>query len=239
MSGTHLKNVALKQSDGVDDIMRVKAEQQRWLDHEQYAGYSDSYLKQTARFKPQYEIFNNIQGSGAGNPVKMVDQVCAIVFDIYGEAADVLEELEANPLHPQFAAMLETAKNRRIALEKKIDEIYAEAHPTIKTLYDSMLVRRWQTLEDWIKLVEKKRGECINKLSPAWIEEVEKMKGVAEQFKGRLKHLGTAMESNPVAFLEGSGFNEEEMALIVRRKRFFRKQSELGMNIGRGDYSPH
>lgn len=240
MSGDNVSkhNKKIAQSDGVDDIMRVKAEQQRWLDHEQYQGYSDTYLKPTAKFKPLYEIPGN-RGSGFGSPLNAIDEICNIVYSIYGEAADVLEELEANPLHPQFKEMLETARNRRVALEKKIDEIYEGAHPTIKTMYDSMLVKRWQTLEDWIKLVEKKRENTLRKVSPEWIEEIEKQKGIAEQFKSRLKHLGTAMEDNPVAFLEGSGFNEEEMALIERRKKFFTKQKTFGAAIGYNDFSPH
>lgn len=239
ISNNNLHQPVIKQSDGVDDLTRVKAEQQRWLDQEQYVGYSDTYLKQTARFKPQYEIFNNIKGSGLGNPLRAVNEICEIVYAIYGEAADILEELEQNPLHPEFADMLATAKARRVALEKKIDEIYAEAHPTVKTLYDSMLVRRWQTLEDWIALCERKRADTINRLTPEWIEEMEKRRGIADQFKGRLKHLGTAMEANPVAFLAGSGFSEDEMAMIERRKKFFRKQTSMGLKMGQGDYSPH
>jgi hypothetical protein len=233
---TNLHQNSIKQSDGVDDVVRVKAEQQRWLDVEQWSGYSDSYLKQNARFRPQYEV----PGSSAqAAETNWIQEISEIVYDIYGEAADILEELESNPLHPQFKEMLETARTRRKHLEQKLDEIYAGAHPTIKTMYDAMLVRRWQTLEDWMELVQRNRQETINKLTPEWIEELEKRKGIAEEFKTKLKHLGMAMEASPVAFLEGSGFSEEEMAMIERRKRFFRRSTEFGKAINQGDYNPH
>jgi hypothetical protein len=236
ISGNNLNKPSVKQSDGVDDIVRVKAEQQRWLDVEQWSGYSDTYLSQNARFRPQYEIAGN---PGTSFSIKVIEEICIIVYEIYGEAADILEELESNPLHPNFKEMLETAKSRRKKLEQKLDEMYAGAHPTVKTLYDAMLVKRWQTLEDWMELVQRNRQETINKLTPEWIEELEKRKGIAEEFKTRLKHLGMAMEASPVAFLEGSGFNEEEMVMIQRRKQFFRKATDFGKSIAFTDHNPH
>lgn len=236
LGNQHMKHVDVKQHDGVDDIIRVKGEQQKWLNHEQYSGYSDSYLKRQMSYTPQYEYFNDKPVTRAN---AFILEICDIVYNIYGEAADALEEAEANPLHPNFAMLVETATKKRKEMEGEIDRLYATAHPTVKTMYDAMLVRRWQTLEDWIALVQKKREEALSRLSPEWIEEIEKRKGIAHEYRMRLKHLGTAMESNPVAFLENSGFTEKELALIERRKRFFRRTENFGANIDAGDVNPH
>lgn len=232
-----LHETSVKQHDGVDDIIRVKAEQQRWLDHEQFSGYSDTYLKTHMRYTPQYEYFGGT--SATTRPNKVLALITEICFSIYGDAADTLELLESDPLRADFAEKLEHAKGARRRLEDKIDAIYAEAHPTVKTMYDAMLVKRWQVLEDWIELCVRKRADILARMSPEWIEEQARRKGIAEAHMARLKHLGAAMEANPTGFLEGQGFSEEEMVMIKRRKRFFQRQTSFGAAVTAGDYRPH
>jgi hypothetical protein len=236
MGNQHLKHVDVKQADGVDDPQRVRAEQQRWLNHEQYSGYSDSYLRKGMTYAPQYEYLNSSHLTRAN---KVLAEICDVVFRVYGEAADALEEAELNPLHPRFNELVATAKAKRGELEAEIDRRYPDAHPTVKTMYDAMLVRRWQTLEDWTELVQRKRAQALDRLSPEWIDELEKQRGVAADYLARLKHIGTAMEANPVAFLEGSGFTEKELVMIERRMRFFRKTAIFASNTDRGDTNPH
>jgi hypothetical protein len=236
-NNNHLHHPEIKQHDGVDDIIRVKAEQQKWLNHEQYAGYSDSYLQREMQFTPQYEQMAWMTSTTLN---KYLVEIGDIVYTHYGAAADALEEAEANPLHPNFNALVETARAGRGKLEAELDRLYGQAHPTVKTLYDAMLVRRWQTLEDWIELVQRKRAQTLDRLSPEWIEELEKQRGVAAEYKARLRHIGTAMEANPVAFLEATGqFTEKELVMIERRKRFFKKAAEFGTSITSRDMNPH
>lgn len=234
-----LKSNRVVQSEGTDPFHRVKQDQQMYNNTEQWEGYSQAYLKRWMQYTPTNQRQDVLEHKN-----KDINEILALVWKHYGEAADVLEILEDDLLHPQFHAFMEKAKVGLKDLESSIDSIYADAHPTIKTVIDAWMVRRLYALTDWIALLEKRRAQLIQDLSPEYIELQSKLKAVAERHIWRLQKLGQALTDNPAMFLEGSdftsrGLSEYEMASIKQRMTYFKKFERFSQAINIGELQPH
>lgn len=235
----YLHNPHIVQPDGLDSLPRNKAEQQLWLNTEQWDGYSDTYLKRFMQYSatqehtnPQITIRND-----------MLYECLGLVFELYGTLAQDLHELHDNPLHPQFHARIERIKRDRENIAKELDKVYAGLHPTMKTIYDAMVVRRYYHLEDWIRYVEKKRANIFEKLSPEYLAQVEKAQALSEHFLRRLKMLENTLYTNPVLGLMSSDqlaqYSDGELAVLQQKAAYFRKMRRFGANQLDSDVHTH
>ena len=224
------------QPDNLDSLPRTKGDQQLWLNTEQWDGYSDTYLKQFMQYTPANE-----------HPMPQVsyrnstlNECLGVVFSIYGPLAEDLQVLHDDPLHPRFHERIKKIKKGREALAVHLDKVYAELHPTVKTLYDAFVVRRYYHLEDWIKHVEKKRETLFERLSPEHIAQVEKARGLSSAYIERLKALGQVMENAPLSGLLESHdqYSELELAALKQKVSYFRKMRKFGSSADEADFRP-
>lgn len=209
-----------------------------WLNTEQWDGYSDTYLKQFMQYTPANE-----------HPMPQItyrnstlNTCLGVVFSIYGPLAEELQVLHDDPLHPRFHERIQKIKKGREALAEHLDKVYQDLHPTVKTIYDAFVVRRYYHLEDWIKHVEKKRANIFERLSPEHIEHMEKARGLTASYVERLKALGKVMEQAPLsglleADLHGQ-YSELELQSLRQKVTYFRKMRKFGSASDEADFRP-
>lgn len=221
----------LSDSRGLEHGGNEAAGQQSANDHEQFLGYSDSYLART----PMY--FSRHEGYTVERQKDLFDDVLQMCYEVYGDAADILQQLHSDPLHPNFHPMLAQAVAHRERFASKIDEMYASAHPTYKTLMDAYAVRRYYFLIDWEKAVENKRKEILEKLSPEFIAESIKGKNLAESYKRNLELLGDFINSTKAlpADINESQLQPVELEILRKKATFQRKLRQYGRTASDGD----
>eukprot|EP00796_Vickermania_ingenoplastis_P010669 gene10669-7413_t len=235
----YLHNPHVVQPDGLDSLPRTKGEQQQWLNTEQWDGYSDTYLKRHMQY-----------GATAEHPNPQISyrnddlyKCLGLVYELYGVLADELQQLHDNPLHPQFHPKISRIKKDREKIAEQLDVVYGSLHPTVKTVYDAYMVRRYYFLEDWIKHVEKKRESILEKLSPEFIQQMEKARDISEHFMQRLKYVEHALYNNPVLALlpnnELQEYSENEIVMLRQKAAYFRKMKRFGANQYDSDVNTH
>jgi hypothetical protein len=231
---TYQNDNVITQTNGVDPIHRVKGEQQDWLNTQQWAGYSDTYLEPHMRYTPAYEAPNGQMNFHH----RHMEHFLGVIYEMYGPAADVLEDLEADILSPAYHQKIVRAKEHAKKFEDEIDKIYAKLHPTLKTIVDAFMVRRHYALADWITLVERKRKQTLERLSPEFIEKQRKYKGVAENHMRNLERISAIFEENPTFHLEGTGLDEGELEVVRQRIMYHRRHRKFGQSLTAADYQP-
>lgn len=230
----YMSEVPVQQTANVDTIYRVKADQQDWNDTSQWVGYSDTYLGKVMRYVPTVEPGN----VPLGYHTVLMDKIFGLVYNEYGTAAEILEELEADPLSPDFHHRVMEAQEAAAEFEDGIDKLYASLHPTYKTVADAYLARRHYTLQDWIKLVIKKRKEVLEKLSPEYLSKVSQMRGIAQSHVRSLERLGRAFDEDPAFHLQKAGLTDEEMEVMTYRVRLHKKVRRFGQAGTYADNNP-
>ncbi|KEG10371.1 hypothetical protein DQ04_03811050 [Trypanosoma grayi] len=235
----YLHNPHIVQPDGVDSLPRTKGDQQQWLNTEQWDGYSTTYLQRHMQYPPTNE-HPNVQLNISHPLLQKCLQSC---YEYYGDLADKLQELHDDPLHPRFHANIAHVKKEREKIAVELDRVYAELHPTVKSVYDAYLVRRYYHLGDWITHVEQKRHNLLCRLSPEYIRQAERARGVAAHFLDRLKQLEAAFMHNPTLGLltdEGDGrYTHDELVMLRQKAAYFRKMRQLGVNQQDADVHTH
>ncbi|ORC85454.1 uncharacterized protein TM35_000351980 [Trypanosoma theileri] len=226
----YLHNPHIVQPDGVDPLPRTKGDQQQWLNTEQWDGYSDTYLQRHMQYPPTNEHPNVKLNSSHTLLYKCLNSC----YRYYGVLADELQALHEDPLHPRFHEKIAHVKKESEKIAEELDRVYADLHPTVKSIYDAYLVRRYYQLRDWIKHVEQKRHNVLCRLSPEYIRETEHARGVAAHFLHRLQQLETAFTNNPTLGLladEGDGrYTHDEIVMLRQKAAYFRKMHQLGAN---------
>lgn len=234
-----LHNPHVVQPDGLDSLPRTKGDQQQWLNTEQWDGYSDTYLKRHMQYGGTAEHPNSHFNYRHDTLYKCL----SMVHELYGVLADGLQQLHDNPLHAQFHVKIANIKKDRERIAKALDEVYPGLHPTVKTVYDAYLVRRYYFLEDWIKYVEKKREEILERLSPEYVEHVEKTQQSAERFIQRLRCIEDMLYNNPVLGLLPSDqleqYSEKELVILQQKAAYFKKMKRFGANQFDADTKTH
>jgi hypothetical protein len=233
LSHHFLNHVPIIQPDGLDDFTKTKIAQQQWLNTEQWDGYSDTYLAR-----------HMVYGSTVDAPTSqltpkqpLLHPLLEKAFTLYGPLADILHDLQDDPLHPAFHTKINEVKSNVEKIAEELDRVYPALHPTVKTMYDAYLVRRYFHLRDWIKHVEKKREDILNRLSPDYIEEITKGRDVAQRHIDSLRRIAkifcSAAGDADEGFLQlapGSMFTLEEIQVVKQRARYARNMRRLGAN---------
>ncbi|CUG61715.1 transmembrane protein, putative [Bodo saltans] len=234
---SYLKNVRIEQSDGLDDLPTTKEAQQMWLNTEQWSGYSDHYLGRFMQYPATAEHY--VPELNMRTP--LLDKVLRYCYELYGPCAEILEKLHADPLHPRFHERLAKVRAGRDAIGAVIDKEYASLHPTVKTLWDAFLVRRYFFLEDWAKHVEKKRAQFFERMSPEHITFMLKAKGLSDENIMRLEKMQQVLLADPAASIipEGYHYSEDEVVMIRQKAQYYRNQKRFGMNFTSADTMPH
>ncbi|KAG8345796.1 hypothetical protein ERJ75_001753300 [Trypanosoma vivax] len=236
----YLHNPHIVQPDGVDNLPRTKADQQQWLNTEQWDGYSETYLKQHMQYPPTNEHPNG----KLNHTHQLLNKCLQTCYEYYGTLADELQGLHEDPLHPQFHKKIEYIKKKRENIAQELDRVYGGLHPTLKTVYDAYLVRRYYHLGDWIEHVEQKRHDILSRLSPEYIRHVESRRGVTEYFLHRLKALETAFTQTPTLGLLGNDtlggeYTHDELVMLKQKAAYFRNMRQLGRNQHDADVHTH
>ena len=229
-----LKGARVIQPEGTDPFHRVKQDQQMWNNTEQWEGYSDVYLKRWMQYTPTNARCDHLEHNN-----KDLNEILALTWKYYGEAADILETLEDDPLQPEFHILLERAKKHGAEFEASIDAIYRDSHPTIKTVADAYMVQRHYALQDWYQLVQRKRNDILANLTPAYVEEQAKMKARASRHVWRLQKLGEALSNDPVLFLQhDTTLSPPELEVVRQRARYFKTFEKYAKSVNVGEYLP-
>lgn len=235
----YLHNPHIVQPDGLDGVPRTKGDQQQWLNTEQWDGYSDTYLRRHMQYGGTAEHSNPNISYRHDELYKCL----GLVYELYGVLADELQQLHENPLHPHFLLKIENIKEDREKIAKALDKVYTDLHPTVKTVYDAFLVRRYYFLEDWIIYVQKKRERIINGLSPQFVEQMKKSYDLSEQFLSRLRQIESALYNNPILALlpnnELQEYSEKELVMLRQKAAYFRKMKNFGANQFDADVNTH
>jgi hypothetical protein len=233
----YLRNVHIVQPDGLDDLASTKDAQQMWLNTEQWSGYSDSYLTRFMQYPATTEHY--VAEFNVKNPA--LDKVLRYCYDLYGPCAELLESLHADPLHPRFHERIAKVRAGREKIGAVIDKEYANLHPTVKTVWDAFLVRRYFFLEDWAKHVEKKRQQFFERMSPDHIKCMLTAKGLSDDHIMRLEKMQQVFIADPAAAImpEGYQYTEEEAVMIRQKAKYYRNQKRVGMNFDSADNMPH
>ncbi|CAJ1985875.1 hypothetical protein conserved [Leishmania donovani] len=238
-----LHNPHVVQPDGVDGLPRVKGDQQQWLNTEQWHGYSDTYLQRHMQYPATVELNNPAVNARHD----LLYECLGLVYELYGGLAEDLQELHDDPLHPHFHRRIARIKRDRERIAAELDKRYAKLHPTVKTVYDAFLVRRYYHLADWIEHVERKRERLINDLSPDVMEKRMRMRGIAEQYLRHLRVLEYALYEDPLmGLLEGdrdtnvlNQYTPGELAILRQKAAYFRKMRRFGANQLDADLHTH
>lgn len=231
------------QPDGVDGLPRVKGEQQQWLNTEQWVGYSDTYLRRHMQYPATAELNNPAMNSRHD----LLYECLGLVYELYGSLAADLQELHDDPLCPHFHRRIARIRQDREKIAAALDQRYATLHPTVKTVYDAFLVRRYYHLGDWIAHVEQKRERLIRDLSPDTMATLMKMRGLAARYLHHLRRLEHALYNEPLmGLLEGDGSNSSvqhytanELATLRQKAAYFRKMRRFGANQLDADTHTH
>lgn len=234
-----LHNPHIVQPDGLDSLSRTKGDQQQWLNTEQWDGYSDTYLKRHMQYGATAEHPN----SHFNYRHDILYNCLSMVYELYGVLADELEQLHDNPLHSHFHAKIKVIEKDREKIATALDEIYPSLHPTVKTVYDAYLVKRYYFLEDWIKYVERKREKILERFSPEYVEQMEKTHQCGERFMDRLKCIESMLYNNPVLGLLPSNqleqYSEKELVILQQKAAYFKKMKRFGANQLDADTKTH
>ncbi|KAG5511628.1 hypothetical protein JKF63_07224 [Porcisia hertigi] len=239
-----LHNPHVVQPDGVDGLPRVKGDQQQWLNTEQWNGYSDTYLKRHMQYPATVELNNPAVNARHD----LLYECLGLVYELYGSLAEDLQGLHDDPLHPQFHNRIARIRRDRERIAIELDKRYANLHPTVKTVYDAFLVRRYYHLNDWIEYVERKRERLINDLSPEYMEKIMQMRGIARQYLQHLRILERALYEDPLmGLLESSDqgtnaleqYTPSELAMLRQKAAYFRKMRRFGANQLDADTRTH
>lgn len=235
----YLHNPHIVQPDGLDSLPRTKGEQQQWLNTEQWDGYSDTYLKRHMQYGGTAEHPNSHFSYRHDELYKCL----SLVYELYGVLAEDLQKLHDNPLDAQFHQKIAQLKKDREKIAEALDKVYADLHPTVKTVYDAYLVRRYYFLEDWIQHVEQKRKKIMENLSPQFIERMEKNREITAYFLRRLKYIEYALYNNPILALlpneELQHYSENELVLLRQKAAYFKKMKRFGANQYDSDVKTH
>ncbi|EAN89128.1 hypothetical protein, conserved [Trypanosoma cruzi] len=235
----YLHNPHIVQPDGVDTLPRTKGDQQQWLNTEQWVGYSDTYLKRHMQYPPTNEQPNAQLNSSHALLYKCL-RTC---YECYGPLAEELQTLHEDPLHPRFHEKIAHVKKEKEKIAAELDRVYAGLHPTVKTVYDAYLVRRFFHLNDWVKHVEQKRHNLLCRLSPDHIEQVKRARGVSAHFIERLRRLEAAFTHNPTLGLlegeEGKQYTHDELVMLRQKAAYFRNMRQLGASQQEADVHTH
>jgi DNA-binding MarR family transcriptional regulator len=218
----------------VDDLVRTKIIQQQWLNTEQWDGYSDTYLTRHMLYGSTVEA----PTSQLTPKQPILHPLLTRVFTLYGPLANVLHDLQDDPLHPAFHHKMDRDVKPHVEkIAEELDRVYPTLHPTVKTLYDAYLVRRYFHLQDWIKHVEKKRAELLSRLSPEYIEQALTGRQVAERHMESLRRIAPLFSSSAgdadegmLQLTPGSMFSVEEIQVLKQRARYTRNMRRLGAN---------
>ncbi|KAK7198304.1 hypothetical protein NESM_000788000 [Novymonas esmeraldas] len=236
-----LHNPHVVQPDGVDGLPRVKGDQQQWLNTEQWAGYSDTYLRRHMQYPATMELNNPALNARHD----LLYECLGLMHSLYSSLAADLHELHDDPLHPHFHRRIARIKRDREQIAAALDKNYAALHPTVKTVYDAFLVRRYYHLADWIVHVERKRDRLLHDLSPAMMAQMTTMRGLAAQFLQRLRVLEHALYEDPLmGLLEKDGtavdhYTADELAILRQKATYFRKMRHFGSNQLDADIHTH
>jgi hypothetical protein len=162
----------------------------------------------------------------------LLEECLEYVFKLYGPLAQQLHMLHEDPLHPKFWETIAAIRKGKEKIAEVLDHVYPNVHPTIKTVYDAYLVRRYYHLEDWIKHVEAKRNAIFENFSPEFVAEAEKLKGIAEVHIERLKKLEVAFHADPVLGLldESKSYSPEEIQMFRQKVQYHRNMMRVGYN---------
>ena len=227
-----LNHVPVVQPDGLDDMPRTKALQQQWLNTEQWDGYSDTYLQRHMIYGSTVETIPQLTPKQP-----LLNPMLERVFTLYGPLADTLHDLQDDPLHVCFRLKMNQVRADVEKIAQELDKVYAALHPTVKTMYDAYLVRRYYHLKDWILHVEKKRAKLLERLSPELIEQIIESKKVSERHIDSLKRIAqifcSASGDADEAFLKltpGHMFSLEEIQVVKQKARYTRNMRRLGAN---------
>jgi hypothetical protein len=225
------------QPDGVDGIAETKSAQQMWLNTEQWDGYSDTYLKRFMQYPSSVELPN--PQVTPKNP--LLDECLRYVFELYGPCAERLLKLHQDPLHPRFHEWLQSVRDGREKIAVVLDKHYAALHPTVKTVWDAHLVRKYYVLEDWANHVEKKRCNLFERLSPEHIEFMLKAKGASDEYIQRLEKLKMVFVADPAAGIlpDGCHYTEEEVMMVRQKAQYYRHMHKFGANKHAANMMPH
>nr|CCC92847.1 conserved hypothetical protein [Trypanosoma congolense IL3000] len=235
----YLHNPHIVQPDGIDSLPRTKGDQQQWLNVEQWDGYSDTYLQQHMQYPPTNEHPN----THLNFTHKLLNKCLRSCYELYGTLADDLQKLHEDPLHPRFHHMIARIKKDREKIAEEIDQVYANLHPTMKTVYDAYLVRRYYQLGDWVEHVEQKRHDILCRLSPEYVQQAARMRGVTAHFISRLKQLESAFTQNPLLGLLDDSleqqYTHDELAMLRQKATYFRNMRQFGANQQDADTHTH
>lgn len=235
----YLNNPHIVQPDGLDSLPRTKGDQQQWLNTEQWDGYSATYLKRHMQY-PATQEHTNPQITPRHDDL----YAClGLVYELYGSLADELQVLHDNPLHPRFHQRLARVRRDREKIAEVLDKCYADLHPTMKTVYDAFLVRRYYHLDDWATYVERKRADILERLSPEYIAQVEKMKGLSEDFIRHLKLMETVFQRSPTMGMltpaQEEQYTEKELVILKQKVNYYRNMKQFGINQLDSDVHTH
>ncbi|CCW66627.1 unnamed protein product [Phytomonas sp. Hart1] len=235
----YLHNPHIVQPDGVDGLPRTKGEQQAWLNTEQWDGYSQSYLERHMQYAGTPEHPN----PQISHRHDLLYRCLKLVYELYGTLAEDLQQLHDDPLHPQFHPRIARIKSEREKIAKALDHCYTSLHPTLKTVYDAYLVRRYYHLADWITHVERKRAHILERLSPEFIQQTAKMRSLSQQLIKRLKLMESSFNANPTLGLLSSNeldeYSADELAVLQQKASYFRKMRRFGANQLDSDIHTH
>ena len=226
LSHNFLSNNPVIQTDGVDNILRTKSEQHTWLHDEQWEGYSNSYLSQFMQYAPTYESSRSLIDYNH----RILYEALGIVHRVYGPAATWLARAYSEPLSCNFRQWVNLGRKARVTLEKEIDRLYPASHPTVKTLLDTVLVKRYYTLEDMARGAEKRRENILNRLTPEYVAQQEKLLTISQTHLAHLKSLARALEEEPLLGLldKTQEYDEDELAMLRQKATYFRSMRKHG-----------
>ena len=233
---SYLRRKKIISDANVDSTTTVHKEYQDWLNTEQWEGYSDTYLKRHMFYVPYSVKFKGWEGTTMYSD-NDVDDCLMCCFTEYGSAAEALEKLEDDILHPEYLNLMKHCKEMRGKIEKFLDERYPALHPTKKTVYDAYLVRRFFFLEDWMERIRMKRKKLVEEFSPEMIANIEKMQHVADIHLSRLRVLDRAMKDDPMlgVLQAGDQYTEEEIAILRHKANYFRNMKASSMMMDNFD----
>lgn len=239
-SGSEMRNKFIKhhnfsKCDGVDTYVQTRRDELNWNELEQFDGYSETVLRPANPSSLNSATF----ADHLNHRIPFRDKAFEATYEHYGRAADLLEKLEDDILHPRFHEYIKKAKQCGEDLAAAIDAEYGALHPTFKLYWDLVPVSQFHQLQDWITRVQMRRKDVLQQLSPEYVKTIESLKSTAEMFKERLKKLELAVANDQLVFLDKSQFTEEELLVINQKVTYFRNMRKHGQSWNYGEYHHH